>query len=177
MKKRGCLKTTPFSNTAGFLLNSTTHIHTGMQETKLLIPAGSALRWTARQHDSALHGNQVQLIDHSSWQCTEYEENDITMKAEQQTKIRKNLRRSWKYVRSSDLPTTKRKTAGGRAVTTDLILRKQSSRWKKKKDRESCQWRVLNQCWNQHRKENNPKPTMNWEASNPLKASACQIVF
>lgn len=93
--KKGCLKTTLPTELAILLITQQTH--TGMQGTKLLTPAGSALRWTARQHDSAPDSYQVQLTDHSSWQCVEYEENDITtMKTKQLRKRTKDLTSSEK---------------------------------------------------------------------------------
>lgn len=86
------------------------HTQRGMQRTRLLAPAGSALSWTARQHDSAPDSYQVQLTDQGSWQHLEYEENDITsMKTKQLRKRTKDLTSSEKKNKnkSSSLSTIK----------------------------------------------------------------------
>lgn len=143
----------------------TQHTHRGMQETTLLIPAGSALRWTARQHDSAPHSYQGQLTDHSSWQRMEYEENDMrTTKAKQSTKRSKDLRCSEKKsVKSFDSSTTTIKQNEEQLLPTMSYTRRAPN---EKRDRESCQRRVLNQHLNQHRKENNLQ-SLQWNEKLP----------
>lgn len=62
--RQHCLKATHFPQGAGYSLPTQQGCR-GMQGTRLLAPAGPALRWTARHHDSAPDGYQ-ELTDHSS---------------------------------------------------------------------------------------------------------------
>lgn len=70
--KRECLKTTHFPHRAGYSLSNATSICKDAGNQAAYSWAGSALRWTATQRDSAPDSYQVQLTDPSSWQYVEW---------------------------------------------------------------------------------------------------------